>query len=174
MLRVFFDDPKPEGLGFSLSEISRRSDLAHTSVKNHLEALESKELIDVREREAGGRTYPVYTANWENERFKHYKFLDMLYRIEGSGLLEELEGRMVPDCIVLFGSAARGEDLRDSDVDLYLQCEEREVDISSYEDLLRRNIQLHFAPDFGSLPSPLKNNVINGAVLRGYLTAYEE
>lgn len=174
VLEVFFNDPKPQGEGFSLSEISRQSDLAHTSVKNHLQALEENGLIITSEKSAGERTYPVYSANWESEKFRHYKLIDTLYRIRESGLLETLQKKTTPDCIILFGSAARGEDLRDSDVDLYLQCGEKSLDLSTYEDSLKRNIQLHFQPDFNSYPPALRNNIVNGIVLYGYLTAYEE
>lgn len=174
MLRAFFDDPDPEGEGLNLRAISRRADLSHTSVKKHLETLEEEGLIETREVRAGGKSYPVYLASRENERYKHYKSVDMISRIRESGLLQKLIEDAMPDCIVLFGSAARGEDVKNSDIDLYLQCEEKELDLTKFEDSLKRNIQLHFKPDFVTYSKELKNNIINGTVLHGYLTGYGE
>lgn len=172
VLQVFFDDPEPETLGLSLREISRRSELAHTSTKRHLETLREEELVKTREKEGGTRIYPVYRANRESEKFKLLKTIDMIYRIGKSGLLEKLETEATPDCIILFGSAARGEDIRGSDVDLYIQSEEKELELSRYESSLKRTIQVHFQPSFDSYPSELKNNIVNGIVLQGNLKAY--
>jgi len=81
VLQVFFDNPDPEGLGLSLKEISRESNLSHTSVKKHLEELEKENLVEVREKELGERVYPVYRARRDEDRFKHYKTMDMMSRI---------------------------------------------------------------------------------------------
>ena len=169
VLRVFFDDPLPEGLGLPLREVSRRSGLAHTSVKKHLQTLKDEGLVQTPEKKAGSRSYPVYLANRESEKFRRYKSVDTVYRIMDSGLLKKLVEKAMPDCVVLFGSAARGEDVADSDVDLYLQCSERGFELSEYEEALRRDIQLHFRSEFDSLPKELKNNIINGVTLYGYL-----
>ncbi len=172
VLRVFFDDPLPEGLGLPLREVSRRSGLAHTSVKKHLQTLEEEGLVKTREKQAGSRSYPVYLADRESENFRRYKSIDMVYRIFDTGLLKKLVEKAMPDCIVLFGSAARGEDTADSDVDLYLQCSEKDFELSEYEKALRRDIQLHFRPEFNSFPPELKNNIVNGIKLYGYLEVY--
>lgn len=173
VLRVFFDDPSPETLGLSLREISRRSGLAHTSVKKHLQTLEEEGLVKTRQEKRGSRTYPVYRSNRNSEKFKHFKTVDMVFRIGGSGILDVIEGETTPDCIVLFGSAARGEDVRSSDIDLYVQSEEKELDLSEYESFLERSVQLHFQPDFNSYPPELRNNIVNGITLRGFLKAYK-
>ncbi|MFW5912069.1 MAG: nucleotidyltransferase domain-containing protein [Candidatus Hadarchaeota archaeon] len=128
--------------------------------------------MTVKRREEGSRSYPVYRSNRRSEKFRQLKALDMRHRIETCGLLDEIEKEAAPDCIVLFGSAARGEDVRESDVDLYVQSEEMELAFPEHEELLKRSIQLHFQPEFNSYPDELKNNIVNGTVLRGYLKAY--
>ncbi len=172
VLQVFFDDPDPEKLGFSLREVSRKCGLAHTSTKNHLKDLVEEELVETREKKRGSQIYPVYRENRGSEKFKHFKMLDMIFRIRESGLLEKLERETTPDCIVLFGSAVRGEDVKDSDVDFYIQSEERTLELSEFEKFLNRSIQLHFQPNFDSYPSELKNNIANGITLQGYLKIY--
>ena len=172
VLQVFFNEPNPQTLGHSLREISRRSGLAHTSTKKHLQTLEDKGLVKTREKKEGSREYPIYLPNRNSEKYKHYKTIDMINKIRKSGLLEKLEKEVAPDCIVLFGSAANGEDLMESDVDLYVQSEEKDLEISEYQNFLNRSIQLHFNPDFSSYPPELKNNISNGIVLQGYLKVF--
>lgn len=172
VLQVFFDDPDPDGLGLGLKEVSRRSNLSHTSVKRHLETLKNENLVETKEKKLGKRVYPVYSSRRDEDRFRHYKVIDMISRIRESGLLENLIKGTMPDCVILFGSAARGEDTKNSDVDFYLQCEEKEMDLSYFEESLKRKIQLHYNPEFSTYPAELKNNIVNGIVMYGYLTGY--
>lgn len=162
---MFFDEPTKEHY---LREISKKSDLAHTSVKNHLEKLLELDIIEEHELQRGERTYPTY-IRMDNEKYRFYKRLDMLCRIEESGLREYIDKVFSPDCIVLFGSASRGEDIEESDIDLYLQACKKEIDLSRYEESLNRDIQLHINESLESYPDELMNNIANGIVLTGYL-----
>lgn len=166
VLRVFFDTPN-ERLG--LREIGRRAEISHTSVKSHLEKLMEAGLIIEKKEKKNTRTYPVYTTNAESSEFRHYRRLDILERVKTSGLLHFLEEKLTPDCIVLFGSASRGEDQEDSDIDLFVQAEEKDLDLSKYEEDLSRKIQLHLKEDIREYPEELRNNIANGVVLHGYL-----
>lgn len=163
--RVFFDEPSKDHY---LTEISEKSNLAHTSVKKHLEKLKETGIIEEKELERGERTYPVYNRV-DNERYKRYRKIDVQHRLVESGLIEYIFEECYPDCIVLFGSSARGEDIEESDIDLYVQAGEREVELSSYEKSLNRNIQLHFREDLQEYPKELRNNIANGVVMYGYL-----
>ena len=77
----------------------------------------------------------------------------------------------MPDVIILFGSASKGEDVKGSDIDLYLQCRERKLNISRYEKEVKRGISLFFEKNFDTLSEELKRNIVNGDKLRGYLKA---
>ncbi len=167
--RVFFNEPRKEHY---LREISRKSEISPTSVKKHLESLKDEKIIEETEVKRGERTYPLYKAQTFSDKYKKLKKTDLLYRLENTGLLEYLEETFSPDCIVLFGSASRGEDTEDSDVDLFLQAEERNVELDKYEEGLNRKMQLHLNPDFKDYPEELKNNIANGIVLRGFLEVF--
>ena len=78
----------------------------------------------------------------------------------------------MPDVIILFGSASKGEDIMESDIDLFLISRERELDILDFETKLKRNISLLFSENFGELSNELKNNIINGVILKGYLKVF--
>ena len=167
VLEVFFDDPLPSGIGFQLREISRMIPLAPKSVKLHLEELEKENLIIQKEHRI--HKYPIYYANRENEYFKLLKKLNTILSIHESGLLAYLQERGMPEIIILFGSASKGEDLKGSDIDIYVQCEEKKMDVTKYEQVLNRKVNLFFNKDFDTLSEELKRNIINGDKLSGYL-----
>jgi predicted nucleotidyltransferase len=75
----------------------------------------------------------------------------------------------MPDAIILFGSASKGEDIKGSDIDLYVQCNEKKLELSKYEKKLNRKINLFFEKNFDKLSSELKQNIINGDKLKGFL-----
>jgi len=50
-----------------------------------------------------------------------------------------------------------------------LQCPKKELNLSKYEKILNRKIQLHFYRNFRKVSENLKGNIINGIVLDGYL-----
>lgn len=171
VLRVFFNNPSPKGAGFQLREISREAKLAPTSVKNYLDELSKNDeyIIKSTHRIHG---YPVYWANRASELFKFFKKIDMIISIQESGLLDYLSEKCMPDVIILFGSASRGEDLSDSDVDLYLQCKERPLELHKYEKIIERKIKILFEEDFNKLSKELRNNMLNGIILKGYLKVF--
>lgn len=169
VLRVFFDNPDPKGSGLQLREISRKINLAPKSVSIYLKQLE-KELLIAKEIDRNG--HPTYRANREYELFKLYKKLDMISKIKESGLLDFLYERLMPDCIILFGSASKGEDTEESDIDVFVQCKEKDIDLTAFEKKLNRKINLFFSKNFSKLSVELKNNIINGIILKGYLKVF--
>jgi len=89
--------------------------------------------------------------------------------IQESGLMEFLEEEFVPSAVVLFGSASRGEDTENSDIDLLVIAKEKDVNLKKYESALGRKINMIFEDSSKGMPKELLNNVINGIVLYGYL-----
>lgn len=167
VLELFFDNPIPEGIGFQLREISREIKLAPKSVKLYLEELEKENLIIKKEHRI--HKYPVYYANRDNNYFKFLKRLNILTRIKESGLLDYINDICMPEVIILFGSASKGEDIEESDIDLYVQCDEKKLDLIKYEKKLKRKMSIFFEKNFDKLSEELKQNIINGDKLKGYL-----
>ncbi len=166
--RVFFDEPAK---AHSLREIARKAGIAHTALKSHINVLRRNGVIAEKREKIGKRIWPIYKAAFESDSYKLYRKLDMIYRLHSSGFVSYLERTYQPDCIVLFGSAARGEDAEDSDIDIFLQASDREVALSRFESALKRKIQLHIKPRFRQYPDELRNNIANGIVLYGFLEA---
>jgi len=170
ILQVFFNDPLPKGIGFQLREISRTVKVAPPSVKKYLTELEKEDLILKNKHRIHG--YPVYNANRDSEMFKFLKKIDNILKIKESGLLGHISDECMPDAVVLFGSASKGEDIKDSDIDLFVLSKKEDLDLKKYEKSFNRKINIFFSSSFNSLSAELKNNILNGVILSGYLKVF--
>jgi predicted nucleotidyltransferase len=152
-------------------EISKTTKTAHTSVKNNLNKLVKLNVIKKSSETKGKRKFPFYKSNLDSEEYKKFKKIYNLASLfELAGFLND---SLMPKCIVLFGSYQRGEDTEESDIDLFIECKRKDVELSRFEKQLKRKIQLHFNENFTSLPNEMKNNIINGVVLKGFLEGYK-
>jgi predicted nucleotidyltransferase len=167
---VFFDDPNQL---FELMAISKMISLAHTSVKKHLNTLIDLHIVQKKEVSFGNKTRFLYTANKRSPLFKHYKMIYNMDRIKTSGLIECLADTFQPNSIVLFGSFSKGEDTKDSDVDLFVESNKENIELSKFEEYIGRKIEIHFKDNFREYQNELKNNIINGITLHGYLEGYD-
>lgn len=169
VLEVFFRSPHKEHY---LTDISRNIHVAHTSVKKNLQKLVKAGIVQELIEKRGGRRFPLYKANTENKDFKRFKFIYNISSLLESNLIDFIAEKLMPKSIVLFGSYRRGEDTKESDIDLFIECKKEELDLRVFETKLGRKIELHFKEKFNSYPVELKNNIINGIVLRGFLEGY--
>lgn len=164
LLKVFLDQPLEE---FRLRELSRESKISPASVLNYLKAFENERLINKYEK----RGIPFYRAERDSEKFVLYKKLGIMYELEGSGLIEYLWQELCPEAIILYGSYAKGESTESSDIDIFIIGKEKEIDIYKFEENLGKEVHLMFDDNVENIPKELKNNLINGIVLRGYFKA---
>lgn len=167
---VFFIEPTKDHY---LREISKKAHLSHTSTKVHLQTLVKLSIIERYVEKKGERKFPLFRAKIDSRNYKNNKKMYNHLQLQNSGLIEFLQDSLMPRSIVLFGSYQRGEDVENSDIDLFIECKEETIDISKFAKILNRNIQLHFKEHFKQYPNELKNNIINGAVLEGYLEAFK-
>ncbi len=163
--RVFAEFAGNPGKPYQVRDLSRRIGLAATSVRLHLKELEKAGLV-MKERIG---VYVAYKSDFENDNFRFYKKIYNIVSLRDSGLVRELERLTSPDAIILFGSYAKGEDLENSDIDLFLIAKEKKVSLEKYERRLNRKIQLFFSEDTGKLPKELLNNILNGTLLSGFV-----
>ena len=166
VLKVFLDSPTQE---FGLREIGRLAKLAPVSVLNYLEEFEKEELIIKLEKK--GR--PVYKAERENENFIFYKKLSILYELNDSGLIEYLWQKLAPQALILYGSHAKGEAIENSDIDIFVIGKKKEINLKKFENTFRREIHLILDDNIKNIPKELKNNLVNGIILKGYLKMFK-
>jgi predicted nucleotidyltransferase len=162
VLEQFFRRPRHR---FQLRELSRESGVSAPSVKNYLQEFKRENLVE--EVEEG--VYKGYRGKL-SEEFKLQKKLYNIEKLHETGLVEEIEEECVPDTIVLFGSAAEGEDIEESDVDLLVVSGEKDLDLKDYEQKFNREINITFMTEKELKQNEeFSNSVANGIVLSGYL-----
>jgi len=165
VLTAFFNNPLKE---FGLRELSRKVKLAPKSVKNYLKEFIKKKIIIESVRNKS----PIYKANRENEKFIFYKKICNQEILKESEVIKYIYDSCLPDMIILFGSFSKGEDIKNSDVDLYVQSKEKKLTLEKYEKMIGRKINIFFSPDLNKLSNELKNNIINGIIIKGYLKVF--
>ena len=165
ILQEFFYFPRKD---FQMREISRITKIAQPSVINYLKSLIDEGLI-VKEKKG---IYPSFKANRDNESFKLYKKLNLIQQIYKSHLISYIYDSCLPSTIILFGSASKGEDIEESDIDLFIQSKEKKLELDKYEKILNREISLFFEENFSRLNKELKNNILNGIIIKGYIKVF--
>lgn len=161
ILKLFLFSPNDS---FRLRELSKLSEISPSSVINYLNEFEKENLIIPYEK----RGIPFYKSNLESERLTFYRKIAILYELENSGVIDFLWDKLAPESIILYGSYAKGEFTEDSDIDLFIVGNEKEIDLSDFERKLDAPIHLMFEKDIKKIPCSLKNNLANGVVLKGY------
>jgi len=163
-MRVFLENPLED---FRLRELSRLCGISPASVMNYLKQFEKEGFIRRHEK----RGVPIYKAERDNNKFVNLKKLSILYELEESGLIDFLWNELCPKAIILYGSHVKGESIEESDIDIFIIGKKREISLSKFEKKLGKEVHLMFEINSKKIPEELKNNLINGIVLRGYFNA---
>ena len=163
VFEIFVDEPMKIHY---IKEISRKINLAPTSVKNHLERLEIENLI-IKDK---GEIFSGFRSNRDNYNFIFYKKISNITKIKESGLLDYLIDLMYPKVIVLYGSYLRGEDTEKSDIDIFIISKSRKrLETDKFERILKRKIHIIIDKNLSSFKEELKSEIVNGFILYGYL-----
>jgi predicted nucleotidyltransferase len=169
ILMQFLEKPTSR---FQLRELARLTKLSTTAVKSALKKLLEENIIKTEKE----KHYVFYKVNWDALEYKWAKKFYSINKIFASGLIKYLDEQLnYPEAIVLFGSAARGEDAERSDIDLFVfSVNKKELNLKEFEKKLGKPImlQLFNKAEFEIAKKKNKeliNNVINGVILKGYL-----
>lgn len=160
VLKIFLDSPTYR---FGLREISRKIKLSFPSVKRYLLELEKENLIRVI-KEKGN---PIYLAEIDSEKFKFYKIISIQYELFDSRVIDYLWKKISPEAIILYGSYRKGESIEDSDIDIFIIGKKDRVELDKYEKIIGKKIHVIIEENH-KISNELKNNLINGIVLKGY------
>lgn len=164
VLEVFFNEPTKK---HNLKEISNKISTAHTSIKKILITLVQDKIILQENEKRGKRQFPFFMANFNDIQFKNLKKINNLEQIYSSKIIHFTEANLMPKSIILFGSYSRGEDIEDSDIDIFLETSEKIINLQKFEKKLNRKINLYFKEDINKCSKEFKNNLINGIILEG-------
>lgn len=162
VLRQFFLRPSKK---HQLRELSRQTGISYPSVRDYTNKLVEDGFI----KKIDEGTYPGYKADL-NEKFKVYKKNETVRMLQESGLVEKIEKELRPSAIVLFGSASRGEDTEESDIDILVVAGQGKFDTGKYEEKFHREINIQFMSHEEILDNTeFSNSLANGIVLKGFL-----
>lgn len=164
VLKVFLSNPLED---FGLRELSRLSKLSPPSVLNYLLDFEEENLVKKEEK----KRKPIYRAERDSSNFKLFQKLSIIYELNSSGLVDFLWEKLSPEAIILYGSYAKGEAIDKSDIDIYLIGSKSEIELSSFERKLGKKVHI-LNGKLSGVSNELKNNLINGIILRGFLKAF--
>lgn len=114
------------------------------------------------------RNYIFYYANKSSKTF--LELSRMYWRFRLKELISFLNQNLTNPSIILFGSLSKAEVKEDSDIDLCIIGHKKELNLKSFENVLKRKIQLFFFSSIKDIKNrELANNIINGYVMEGRL-----
>lgn len=166
LLRIFLDSPLDN---FRLRELARLSSISPPSVMNYLKEFEKSNLIKKQIK----RGIPLYESLRDNSEFVIYKKISIIFELNSVGLIEYLWDKISPEAIVLYGSFAKGESTENSDIDLFILGKEKNISLELFEKKLGKKIHLLFKKSLNEIPRELRNNILNGIILKGYLEVFK-
>lgn len=123
------------------------------------------------------RKFPYFTCGMDNPVYISRKKLLAIEQVYKSGLAEHLLSLKDAKSVVLFGSFARGDWHKGSDIDIFIYGKSRGFEKSRYELKLKRQIELHLfetKADLNRVKSGLLKNVLNGYALKGQMQDFME
>lgn len=159
-LKLFFEDCYRE---ISVREYSREMKISPPTASKILKEFYKQECLNMREE----RGFLLFRANRDS------LILKGLSRVYWNLRLKELIAYLesfFPKAIVLFGSLSKLEAKKDSDIDILLISPKKEVNTAHFEKKLNRKIQIFSCDSIDKIGKELRLNIINGYILRGYLS----
>ena len=158
VLEIFFIEPTK--IHF-IKEISKRINLAHTSVRKYIKEFLKEGLIKKKE----ASPFNGFVANRENEDFIYYKRIYNLYSLKK--MTYTIINKLYPKTVILFGSYSRGEDTEASDIDLIIISKSKNIKLDNFEKELKREINAIIISRLDKLEKNMIKKIYNGIVLYG-------
>ena len=160
-LKPFFEDCYRE---IGIREYARAANVSPPTASKILNNLESEGLLKKRE----DRNYILFRANRHDNVLKD---LSRIYwRITLDKIFDSINLEFHNPSIILFGSLAKLESKRDSDIDIVILTKiNKKINLEEYEKVLNRKVHLFIIKNLDNISEELRNNIINGYVAYGEL-----
>ncbi len=114
-----------------------------------------------------------YSADRTSKHFMIEKKLFNIKQLYASGLIDHIAQEYGNPTISAFGSYARGEDVEDSDIDLYIETPKKDINLEKFESKLKRKIQVFSYKKISNVENKeLANNILNGITLNGFVEVF--
>ena len=171
LIELFTEEPERE---FYVREIARILKKSPTTISKYLKELEKKEILKSEKK----FNHLLFRAS-DKQEFKQIKSGYNLELIKSSGLVGFLVEEFEPEAVILFGSFAKAENNKKSDIDLLIVSgRKKEINLDKFEEKLGHKIQLfvHSKAEIEKVKEKnpeLVNNWINGIKLYGFLELFK-
>ncbi len=162
ILELFIEYPTKD---FSVRGLARELKISHATILNYINDLQKLSLIKKKE----ATLYPTYFASTENQKYKFYKKNWLIFKLVETGLIEYIQKEALPSSIIIFGSGAKATFTEKSDIDIFVESNETKLDLTKYEKKINHKINLLFEQNINNLSKELRNNIINGVILYGFI-----
>jgi len=161
IIETVFDDPDRV---FHLRELAEEINLSPSTVSRLVKELQKHDILTVNKS-----SIKMEIKASKKPAFTQIKRSYNLMKLEKSGFLKELENKAFADAIILFGSYSRGEDKKDSDIDIaVVNGRETDIKTAGFEKKLGRKLNIHNI-NLNDVETNFVETLANGIVLRGYL-----
>lgn len=164
ILKLFFNEPTRQ---WHFEEILKEARLSRPQANSWLKKFLKQNLII---RIKPKKRMPYYLANYDDANYQTKKKLFALTQLENSGLLAHLTELQKKATIILFGSMARWDWHKESDIDLFVYGNAGGLRLGKYELKLGRDIQLFECKtkkDLSRFTDGLLKNIIKGNIIIG-------
>ncbi|MCK4590041.1 MAG: nucleotidyltransferase domain-containing protein, partial [Nanoarchaeota archaeon] len=165
-----FEEPTRE---WHFEEIIKETKMARSKVNSWLKKFIKEELVK-RVKPKG--KMPYYVGNHNSSKYRGRKRLFALFKIYRSGLLDHLINLKKAKTVIVFGSFARSDWYKNSDVDVFIYGDSEGLKLVDYELKLGRDIQLFICKNKKELikyGEGLLRNIIKGNLIKGNLDFIE-
>jgi len=160
-LGIFFENCYKE---ISVREYARKIKISPPTASKILKNLAKQKLL-IKKSERG---FLFFRINQENKSMQNLSRIYWENKI--NPLINSLENSS-PKAIVLFGSLSKLETTENSDIDIAIFGTSKEkLNLEKFEKEFKRKIQLFYYDSLEKVNKELKLNIINGYLLRGYLS----
>jgi len=104
----------------------------------------------------------------DSNLFRRKKINFYTEKIVKSGLVNYLISELNPSAIILFGSISRGDSIKTSDIDIFIETYiKKELNLEKFEKKIGHKIEIFKETKINNLQNHLFNNIINGIRLYG-------
>lgn len=155
-------------------EFVKQAKMTRAAVNKWLKRYEKEGLLK-RVKEKG--RFPYFTCGADNPVYKSRKKFYVLDQLYKSGLVNKLIGLDNVKTAIIFGSIARGDWYKGSDIDIFIYGNAKGIDKHKFELSLDRDIELHVfrsRDEIKSIRTGLVKNIVNGYIIKGKIQDFAE
>lgn len=159
---LFYNYPTKE---WHFEQLIKESRLSRAQTNAWVKKLKNTNLI--KKIKLKGKM-PFYIANYEHPNYQNSKRLYALNQLHESGLLNYLSS--FPATVIIFGSFSRWDWYQNSDIDIFLYGNTKDIYVGKFKSKLNRKIQIFSGQnqqDLKKMGPALLKNIIKGTTIKG-------